>query len=270
MAVNWVDRVPTNPNRMKITPENGSPYYATVERADNPSVEGTPVNARNLNAMQDAAGLSANKTVYVSTSGSDSVGDGSAANPYATINKALSTIPKNLNGFTATINIAAGTYAENASVQNFGSGVLQITGNANDVVTVSGMWVYNCQYVEINNISLQFANAYLNVYCSNLRVATPITAGNTSYGVSAAVFANIVFTRTVTVNNTTSYAVVATSSSRIYIQELLGTGNKMTVACTLGGVCVLGSDTSTTSGAQYFTDTGGRILAGSQTQIPNY
>jgi len=270
MAVNWVDRVPTNPNRMKITPENGSPYYATVERADNPSVEGTPVNARNLNAMQDAAGLSANKTVYVSTSGSDSVGDGSAANPYATINKALSTIPKNLNGFTATVNIAAGTYTENATIQNFGNGVLTITGTAGDVITLSGMWVYNCQYVEINNISLQFANAYLNVYCSNLRVTSPVTAGNSNYGVYCGFFANVVCSSTVTVNNTTNYAVVSTSSSRIYIQELLGTGNKMSVASTLGGVCVLGKDSSTTSGTQYFTDTGGRILMGSQTQVPNY
>lgn len=269
-AVNWVDRVPTNPNRMKITPETGSPYYATVERADNPSVEGTPVNARNLNAMQEASGLTASRTVYVSTSGSDSVGDGSAANPYATINKALSTIPKNLNGFTATINVAAGTYAGNASIQNFGNGVLQITGNAGDVVTLSGMWVYNNQYVEITNISLQLASSYLNVYCSNLRVASPITAGDTSYGIHAGVFANIVFTGSVTVNNTTSYAVVSTSSARIYIAELLGSGNKTTIACTLGGVCVIGSDKLTVSGTQYFTDTGGRIYGGSQAQIPSY
>ena len=57
MAITWVDRVPTYPNRMKITPENGGDaYYATVERADEPTVIGTPVNAANLNAMQEGGG----------------------------------------------------------------------------------------------------------------------------------------------------------------------------------------------------------------------
>lgn len=39
------DRIPSRPNRIKITPENGSaPYYATWERADEPIDDGTPVN----------------------------------------------------------------------------------------------------------------------------------------------------------------------------------------------------------------------------------
>lgn len=42
------DRIPTRPNRRLITPENGAPYYATVERADEPVEVGTPLNALNL------------------------------------------------------------------------------------------------------------------------------------------------------------------------------------------------------------------------------
>lgn len=43
------DRVSATPGRMLITPENGQPaFYATVELADNPSVEGTPLNKANL------------------------------------------------------------------------------------------------------------------------------------------------------------------------------------------------------------------------------
>lgn len=39
------DRVPQNPGRMLITPENGiAPYFAKVERADNPVEAGTPMN----------------------------------------------------------------------------------------------------------------------------------------------------------------------------------------------------------------------------------
>lgn len=40
-----IDRVPMNPGRVLITPENGgAAYYATMTRADNPTQEGTPLN----------------------------------------------------------------------------------------------------------------------------------------------------------------------------------------------------------------------------------
>ena len=43
------DRVPVNPGRVLITPENGSSaYYATMTRADNPTQEGTPLNKNSL------------------------------------------------------------------------------------------------------------------------------------------------------------------------------------------------------------------------------
>lgn len=155
MAIKWVDRVPTRANRVLVTPENGgTPYYATITRADEPSVVGTPVNAQNLNAMQEAAGLTANRNVYVSTAGSDNVGDGSQANPYASINKALSTIPKNLNGFNATIYVAGGIYGENVYVSNFGNGFLKFSGVAGDVVTVNKFEIINVKLCEIDNISI--------------------------------------------------------------------------------------------------------------------
>lgn len=48
----FIDRKPTRPNRYKITPESGgTPYYVTIERADEPTVEGTPLNAASLNAL---------------------------------------------------------------------------------------------------------------------------------------------------------------------------------------------------------------------------
>lgn len=47
------DRVPVNPGRVLITPENGgAAYYATMTRADNPTQEGTPLNKNTL--LKDA------------------------------------------------------------------------------------------------------------------------------------------------------------------------------------------------------------------------
>ena len=51
MALEFRDRVPQKPGRVKITPENGTAYYATMERADEPVVEGTPLNAKYFNEM---------------------------------------------------------------------------------------------------------------------------------------------------------------------------------------------------------------------------
>ena len=51
MALEFKDRVPQKPGRVKITPEEGSAFYATMERADDPIVDGTPLNAKNFNEM---------------------------------------------------------------------------------------------------------------------------------------------------------------------------------------------------------------------------
>ena len=48
----FIDRKPTRPNRYKLTPENGGEaFYVTLERADEPTVDGTPLNATTLNAL---------------------------------------------------------------------------------------------------------------------------------------------------------------------------------------------------------------------------
>lgn len=51
MAPIFEDRKANRPNRYKVTPDSGSPYYITLERADEPSVLGTPLNATVLNEL---------------------------------------------------------------------------------------------------------------------------------------------------------------------------------------------------------------------------
>ena len=62
------DRTPTpgQEGRVLITPENGSPYYAKIEMADNPTQQGTPLTKETL--LQDSTeieifGNSSNRTV---------------------------------------------------------------------------------------------------------------------------------------------------------------------------------------------------------------
>lgn len=49
------DRRAAKPNRYLITPENGTAYYATLERADEPVVDGTAINAETLNKLVSLA-----------------------------------------------------------------------------------------------------------------------------------------------------------------------------------------------------------------------
>ena len=51
MAVVFEDRVSSHPNRYKVTPTSGDPYYVILERADEPTVVGTPLNAETLNYL---------------------------------------------------------------------------------------------------------------------------------------------------------------------------------------------------------------------------
>lgn len=65
---------------------------------------------------------------YVSTTGNDTTGDGSASLPWATCHKAITTVTDNE---AHTVNIAAGMYAENS-----GSGYLNILQNRSAVLTL--------------------------------------------------------------------------------------------------------------------------------------
>ena len=95
MPIEFKDRVPSKLGRVKITPENGgTPYYAVVERADEPSVAGTPLSAANLNAAQETLvyrndnSVSTWRSVYVAPTGNDN-NTGTEASPMKTIKGAI-------------------------------------------------------------------------------------------------------------------------------------------------------------------------------------
>ena len=47
----FIDRVPTLPNRKKITHADSSVEYATIEYADEPTEAGTPLNKVNFSKL---------------------------------------------------------------------------------------------------------------------------------------------------------------------------------------------------------------------------
>ena len=276
MAIKFVDRVPTRPGRIKITPENGSaPWYGVMERADEPSVVGTPINAENLNAMQQNQGMSANMTVYVATSGSDSLGNGSRTAPYATITKALSVIPKQLNGYTGTINIAAGVYEEDVVVNGYSGGQLYMLGVTGDNVTIKSLTVAAGAIMIKSNINLTITGVITNqsLYINNrgtlISGSGNLVISSTAENGISLINGGFAYISSASISNVTANGVSCSGRSTCYINSLnintVGRGIRATSGSNVGF-----SSATIVAGTQYSTDDGGRIYSGAQTSIPNY
>lgn len=267
MAIKFVDRVPTYPGRIKFTKEDGTVVYGTWERADSPTVEGTPLNAENLNAMQEGGGLSAAVTYYVSSTGSDTTGDGTESKPYATVTKALAVLPKNLNGFNATIYVASGTYNDSIEIRNFVGGTIILRG------TGSSATFYNMEivdsFVEILGLTLTFDrtgtnNVGLYLLGGRLRSYNDINLTTTSTAIKAEVGAQL-FMGTATVQfSGAAYGALASQGAHCVFGTVAGTAYTVLSAET-GSIIAYNNLTATASVATSETSSGGRIYSGSQT-----
>lgn len=272
MAIQFVDRIPTYPGRIKFTKDDGTVVYGVWERADSPTVAGTPLNAATLNAMQADAGLGADVELFVSKTGSDTTGNGSQSAPYASFTKALSTLPKNLNGHGVYVHIGDGTYGETVVVSNFFGGTINFaSGNA----TISGLQIIDSRMV-IDGANISIEGYGQTTYgltvqgYGKFRSASNMTISNTGIGIhvsnGSCVELNPV---TVTVNNT-QIAVHANGGSFCSLGTLTGVGNQTGIdVSSAATVSFLSSDIGVT-GVLYSADVGGRIFAGKQANAPQY
>lgn len=126
--------------------------------------------------------LDADMTVYVATTGSDTTGDGTSSKPYKTITYALSQVPKDLGGYTATVNIADGTYNESVNITGYTGGYLYLKRNGaqelNNLCNIISISVQYCSNVSVTGFNLTntkgtsvFANMceFVNMaYCQSI------------------------------------------------------------------------------------------------------
>ena len=272
--INVVDRVPTYPNRIKVTKSDGTSEYVTWERADEPTVQGTPINKALFDSIVEDIGLNANKTVYVSTAGSDTLGDGTAASPYKTIMKAVNSLPKNLNGYTATINITAGTYNENVGISSTYGGIIILSGVSGAAVQINSLQVVHGANVQVANINLS-VNGSINgnaIVVTNavLMCFSPIaTTGSVSYGVYVNQNGYALFTD-LTVSNTSQACIYAANASRVFAVNINSSNNAANGLYAVYGAMIAYNTATITASVAYATQAGGRIYSGAQTSIPKY
>ncbi|HJJ48186.1 MAG TPA: hypothetical protein O0X39_04225 [Methanocorpusculum sp.] len=131
---------------------------------------GTIASARLPAATWNTAGvitaLRSAQNLYVSTTGSDTTGDGTSANPFATVNKALSLVSPFASEY-ATVYVAAGTYTEDVLCRFKQFVNLNFQGD----VTING----TMQFVNCNAVSITSSNT------SPLHVLTISNSSNVGY-----------------------------------------------------------------------------------------
>lgn len=228
-----------------------------VRDTDFNRIEGNLLELYNVDAARAVINL------YVSTDGSDN-GDGSVSSPYATIGKAISAIPRNLNGNSVSINVGNGTYNEDILVDGFSNGVITFKGSS---VTVKSFLVRNTAVrVEFASITVTtgVAGAGIIAYDNGYII---FTGGVTTTSSSQGVVANggtIQISGTLTLSNATT-GISATNNGRIYVSSVAG-GTNMGTGMTAenGGVISYGQFAASYRTAASATSTGGRINTGSQ------
>lgn len=199
MPLEFIDRVPSKPRRVKVTPESGTAYFATIDRADEPSVEGTPLNAASLNAAQEtlvytnATSVSTWKRIYVSTTGDDDNTGTAAATAMATIKGAIRKYAKWHKYLD--IYLADGEYTEDIgtlSTDQCNLSIRSISENK-DAVTINSatMLESHITLLRLFNLTLNMTASTVRpisvnagmFYANGVRINVPTDSGNSCVNV---------------------------------------------------------------------------------------
>lgn len=270
-----VNRVPTYPGRVTLTPVTGQPNTYDMERADEPLVIGTPQDA----ALFDnkAYTMTESATVYVKGSiGNDDTGDGSEGNPFATIQRAINEIPKCLGGFHVTVDIEEGTYPERVMIDGFYGGRLSL-GIADRPVTINGLSVLSSSVIRVNisNIVATVRDTMFYIGAgSNVLILSPMTLDGASVATNGiSIEQNSTLTAisaAVTVDNCLTNAVLALTGGKATFGSIEGTNAAGTAIRADAGSTISYVTRSITAPTAQLTVGGGRIYSGAQSNVPTY
>ena len=211
--------------------------------------------------------IEGNQTIYVKTSGNDFTGDGTSAAPFKTIQKAIDSIPKDLNNREITINVASGTYAEDVIISGFNGGTLRFSI---ETITISSLTLYESNVILTGTkLTIAASGKTYGFYChrgGNAIVQTNLIVNGSTNGVYAS-YGSRFSGKSVTINSCTN-AVVSIYAAHVFISSLAGSKNNNGVQAS-GAIASI--DTITTiASTQYVTSAGGRIYTGAQASAPLY
>lgn len=202
-------------------------------------------------------------TRYVTTTGNDTTGDGTAAAPFRTIQKALDNVPKSLGGNNLTISCSSGTY-DGFSITNYTGGVVSIISAGADVYINGSIVVENCDVVSITGFGAFIIYGYFMVKNSILLSTDNVTISNSSGRGLVVEQSKVAFTYALSITSAASASgILADYNSDVFIESCLimpGTGTGITVD---RGGKVAYSNISNRATVETQAARGGRIYTGS-------
>ena len=137
--IDVVDRVPSQPGRYKMTLPDGSTQYVTLERADEPTVAGTPINKALFESIkEDLNKLNSNLKDYLVKKEITTDSVTIAANSGAQVNFSVPT----LDGYTYITRVGKANGSSAVVVQPDSTWIYN-TASSSATVTVT----YTCIYI---------------------------------------------------------------------------------------------------------------------------
>lgn len=239
------------------TPKTNWSAADGVRDADFNRIEG------NILDLYNNAKLRSDIIIYVSGTGNDTTGTGTASSPYATITKALSMLPKDLGGRNATINIASGIYSESVYIVGF-NGLITLTGSYGSTVTISGLTVDACT-VRCFSITLRVVtNGVLVTNGATFMCSSTLSITGGATGLLANRGSTCIVDASLSVSNNTTAAIHATNHSNIYALQITTSDSAVAVLSEQGSSVAYANTNMSVTVATFVTRTGGRIYTGTQ------
>lgn len=225
-----------------------------------------------LTFLRNIRPLTSNIILYVSTTGSDTTGDGTAARPFKAIQHAIDIIPKDLRGYSAIINVANGTYNEDIRILGFYGGEIYIRTSTPTTLSqntkINTKYVKNCNaYVSVEGFQLLGTQdmTAISIFCTHVHFEALTLATTPATGIGIFI-AETNLARIYNCNvNGRNHAVRFNNSSG-YITSCSGTSNNIGMyASSASIVHVSGTVISATT--QLGQENGGVFINSTGTQI---
>lgn len=248
--------------------EGGNVYQLPFARFTK-TISGIGAFVAELETIDYEAGSEVVTDIYVSKNGNNNSGDGSEASPYATIQYAIDSIPKNLCNRNMIIHIASGTYAEDVLVSGFYGGTLRLEFAT---VTINMLSCYESNIILAGTaLTIAASGKTFGLYAhkgANVICQVALTVNGSTNGITITYGSR--FTGTLPINvNSCTYAVTVHYASQAYFATLGGSKNNNAVQAA-SGIAHVGTFDSSMASTAYVTSYGGRIFIGSQASVPNY
>lgn len=226
-----------------------------------------------LTFLRNIRPLTSDITLYVSTIGSDILGDGTQSNPFKTIQHAIDILPKDLGGYSAYIIVSNGTYDEDLWISGFNSGLVNILSNSpestnTDVAIKSVTSIFSDAYIKLSGLYIYGSNSNgASVTISACKMASilyTLMDSSSPMGIFGQVCETLRI-NTCTISNKTNTAISYSDASG-YVLGVSGTNNS--VGITSGGCSVVHLiNIYITATTLLYQSTGGMFINQNGTQI---